>query len=170
LFPDDLDGLIQDVLFCAANWSFLAKLHVQSMSTVRLLEARTKEFGALLRKLRRATQNVNIVETPSEVRARKQRASGSNPKGLGGNTTQPSESTSSGPKPRPLNLNTVKKHLLPHVIDSILRYGSTDSYSSRRVCLVVSASEFYHCLIFELGRIRTQDCQGIVHEDKWEGV
>lgn len=138
LFPAELDGVIQDVLFCAANWQFLAKLHVQSTSTVQLLEQCSKQYGTLLRKLRRATQHVNVVETPSEVRARKQRASGPNAKDI--DLNQPIESAPSGPKPRPLNLNTVKKHLVLHTIESITRYGSTDSYSSRRVCLLVSLS------------------------------
>ena len=52
LFPAELDGIIQDVLFCAANWQFLAKLHVQSTSTVQLLEWCSKQYGALLQKLR----------------------------------------------------------------------------------------------------------------------
>ena len=145
LFPAELDGIIQDVLFCAANWQFLAKLHVQSTSTVRLLERCSKQYGALLRKLRQATQHFNVVETPSEVRARKQRASGPNAKDIGLN--QPLESTSSGPKPRPLNLNTVKKHLVLHTIDSITRYGSTDSYSSRRVCPPAPLSIIYRTLM-----------------------
>jgi hypothetical protein len=112
---------------------------MQSTSTVRLLETCTKEYGALLRKLRQATQNLNVVETPSEVRARKQKASSSNLKELGVDVNPSAPQASTGPRPKPLNLNTVKKHMLPHVIDTITRYGSTDSYSSRRVCLTPSA-------------------------------
>ena len=91
-------------------------------STLDLLEAITREFGRLMRQFRDDTSDeFDTVEFPCETGARK-----------GGVRSS---------KKKKLNLNTYKFHALGDYVATIRLFGTTDSYSTQVVSLIL------HCII-----------------------
>lgn len=119
-----------DVVFTSANWLFLAKLHIHSETTLQVLRGVTKQYGTAVRKLQKDTLHIQTMETPSEVQSRKRRAAKAAEKT--GNLASLTAFSSSA-RPRPLNINTIKNHQSPHVVEAIEEFGATVSYSTWRV-------------------------------------
>ena len=118
LIPDH-DALLRSLLFCAANWLSLAKLHVHSESTLHVLNKLTKEYGRLTRQLARDTENVKMVETPREAEIRRRRK-------VPGSTA----ASESGPKSKPITNSTFKHHMMTHYVLAIMFWGTVDSFTT----------------------------------------
>ena len=102
------------LLYKSTEWHALAKLRMQTDSTLDLLEKVTREFGRLIRQFRDKTaEEFDTVELPRETRARKGEAR--------------------SPKKKKLNLNTYKFHALGDYVATIRLFGTTDSYSTQVV-------------------------------------
>lgn len=127
VFPQPLDALVQKLLFCAANWQLLAKLHQHSSTTLHLLQLCTREYGHLIRELIRETATYKTKETAPEVQARQRRLTKANER------SPDASSLAGGAKAKKLNINTFKSHNMGHIVSAILLFGTLDSYSTSRV-------------------------------------
>lgn len=114
LFPSDMQPVIDDLLFCAVDWLSLAKLHIQTDTTLWLLERCTTDLASLCCKVRRLTQHLKMGYLPSEVRTRQRRT-----------PTASSETTR-----RHFNFATIKYHMPADLVRAIILFGTTDSYTT----------------------------------------
>ncbi|KAI0069759.1 hypothetical protein K474DRAFT_1687673 [Panus rudis PR-1116 ss-1] len=139
LFPNAVhDKAIQELLFTLAEWHATAKLHMHTDSSVAYMQKSTEALGT---KLRAFEKNIcpqyNTKELPREEAARRGRAK----RKTGTSATQASDSASSatrtrssgaaGAKQKLLNLKLYKVHVLGYYARQIVRFGSTDSYSTQ---------------------------------------
>jgi hypothetical protein len=116
------------LLFTFAYWHALAKLRQHTAATLKKLSEATTKLGSELRDFQTATEDLEVYETPQEVRARHRQAA-TRAKHQGTTATHaPSER-----KPCKLNLNTPKFHALGHYVATIAQYGTTDSFSTQTV-------------------------------------
>jgi hypothetical protein len=149
LFPEPDNEHILDLLYIFATWHALAKLRVHIDDTLQLLDIATSAIGAQLRdfrdticvkydthelskemlaRRRRNSQKIRIGETTTEIQE-------------GGNAHMSSSSLrtnntrnhSETRKQRKFNLNTYKFHAMGDYVESIKRFGTTDSYSTETV-------------------------------------
>lgn len=108
--------MVLRLLYKAAEWHALAKLRMQTNSTLDLLDVVTKEFGRLMRQFRdKTTEAFDTVELPHEMGSRKGGARSS----------------------KKLNLNTYKFHALGDYVKTIRLFGTTDSFSTQVVSPVM---------------------------------
>ncbi|KAF9503826.1 hypothetical protein BS47DRAFT_1309187, partial [Hydnum rufescens UP504] len=155
------DHTIQDVTFCAANWLLLAKLHSHTSATITLLCKCTSVYGSLTHKFTHDTNSVPTVKTPNEADAHQRReakvAATGTTSGTGvANTcsailaastigTGPQKSQEAGgPHSKKFSLQTYKWHAMGHVADAIEEIGSTESYSTSRVCQFLQGDSYFY--------------------------
>ena len=116
------------LLYRTAEWHAFAKLRLHTESTLQHLEGLTTEFGKLMRKFRDTTQSAFVTfELPKEtgVRQRRQKSDKGKEKVAAGST--------SGRKPKNLNLFTYKWHALGDYAPAIRLFGGTDGFSTQVV-------------------------------------
>jgi hypothetical protein len=133
LFPAEHDAVIQSLLYRFAQWHALAKLRIQSESTLSFLEETFKKLSQQLRRFQRDTcAAFNTIELPKEKAARQRRTTQhSEP-----NTTSPE---SSQPRVKKFNLSTYKFHAMGDYLRTIRFFGTTDSFTTQ----IVSTYAFY---------------------------
>jgi hypothetical protein len=143
LLPTFHDTAVQDILFTLAYWHALAKLRMHTDSTLVLLRGATSSLGTLLRRFIKYTCSAfDTRELPTEVatRGRRQKRKQTNKTDLQHDSTQPlvasqpSPTANSSAKKKHLNLMTYKLHALGDYVSQIMRFGTTDSYSTQRAC------------------------------------
>jgi hypothetical protein len=132
--------IIQDLLFILAMWHGLAKLRLQTETTLRFLEKTTKALGKTLRRfVWHVCSQVNTHKTSKEAQARvrckkKAQSKGKAKKqgGKGGNSN--TTGSESGTHKKTFNMLTFKMHSLEHYPATIRLFGTTDSYTTQPVC------------------------------------
>ncbi|KAG8696869.1 hypothetical protein FRC08_006873 [Ceratobasidium sp. 394] len=127
LFPPGDDAVIQQLLFTVAHWHALAKLRVQTTTTLNMLRTQTT---VLARRLRRFQTTIavryNTVETDNEHEKQKRQETR---RALAtGSVVQSTEPHKRGVK---FNLTTYKFHALGDYPDTIEKFGTTNSYSTQ---------------------------------------
>jgi hypothetical protein len=126
------DGLLDEphntcvlkLLFDLAHWHGLAKLRMHTDTTLDILAEVTTSLGSSLRVFKGSTCSAFLTrELERERAARQRRQEKSGTKKTGNSTC----------KPKQLNLKTYKFHSLGDYVETIQRFGTTDSYSTQSV-------------------------------------
>lgn len=132
---EDHDRRIQELVFTMAEWHANAKLRLHTDSTVSTLKELTRSLGTRIRYF--ALKICSLYDTrelPREEAARaRRRAKQAAQRG----DTNPPQSRKTGPLCKVFNLITYKLHALGDYVAHILRFGTTDSYSTQTVCRFV---------------------------------
>ena len=129
LFPEPHNTSVIELLFIFATWHALAKLHIHTDTSLRLLDTATTALGNALRYFVRVTcPEFNTFETSSEYtkRQRQQAAAAS--------ATLNAAPPSTGRQRRTFSLKTIKLHFLGDYVSCIKMFGTTDNYNSALVC------------------------------------
>ncbi|KAJ7227496.1 hypothetical protein GGX14DRAFT_630186 [Mycena pura] len=107
-------------------------------TTIAHLKTTTKELGRVLRRFRdHVCPHFKTKELPIEERARERRQATKARKGKGRRATTTTANASTTKKE--YNMFTYKLHALGDYIASILWFGTSDSYSTQPVCIVLRA-------------------------------
>ena len=110
------------LLYRCAQWHALAKLRIHNDHTLALLDHVTTLLGAEIRRFDRDTcSKYDTKELAKEAEARSRREAG-------GKGAQSSTRRSVS-----LGIYTIKLHFLGDYVDSIRRFGTSDSYSTEIV-------------------------------------
>ena len=134
LLPEPHNTSVIKLLFIFATWHALAKLHIHTDTSLRLLDTATTALGNALRHFAYVTcPEFDTFETAAEHAKRQcQQAA-----------TTSSTSTAAPPttsrQPRRFSLKTIKLHFLGDYVTCIKMFGTTDNYNSAIVCQVQSA-------------------------------
>lgn len=119
-----------ELLFIFTTWHALAKLHMHTDTSLKLLDTATSALGNALRYFTRVTcPNFDTFETSAEYSKRQRQQAATV-------TTQPAtntESPSTGRQRRTFSLKTVKLHFLGDYVSCIKMFGTTDNYNSALV-------------------------------------
>ena len=127
------DKHIQDLLFVLAEWHANAKLRLHTESTIQVLRDLTRTFGFLIRHFaNKISPQYDTRELPREEAARIRRRAKKMAQGKQGPASAAPSTT--GPLRKAFNLLTYKLHALGDYVTHIIRFGTTDSYSTQTVC------------------------------------
>lgn len=137
LFPEPHDDIVQDLLFTLAEWQALAKLRLHTDTTLQFLNATTTLLGQSLRHFKdEVCEAFRTCELPREEAARGRRTAAKTAKGTGEVTTSAvAKPKATGPRQRKFNLQTYKLHALGDYGATILRFGTSDNYTTQIVCV-----------------------------------
>ena len=117
------------MLFLLAEWHANAKLRLHTDSTLKTLKDLTRTFGFHIRHFSKSIcPCYSTRELPREEAARARRRA----KKVSQGQALPSTSTN-GPVQKLFNLMTYKLHALGDYVYHIVRFGTTDSYSTQTV-------------------------------------
>ena len=132
LLPPKHDEIVQTLLFCLAEWQALAKLRLHTEDTLALLRQALRQLGAQTRKFQRVTcQAFQTKELPQESAEQHRKEMADVQSG------QRRKPPTSGAQPKTFNINTYKFHALGDYETMIRRFGTTDSYSTRVVSVLL---------------------------------
>jgi hypothetical protein len=140
LLPNKHNNDIQSLLFTTAEWHTLAKMRLHTDSTLAWLDESTKAFGKQIRRFQSHTCSFfDTRELPQEEAARsrhqKKKKRSINPSPL---APAPSTATpSAGTKKKLFNLVLIKLHALGDYVKTIKTFGTTDSYSTQPVWMLL---------------------------------
>ena len=127
------NNIILDLLFSLNEWMSLAKLRLHTDTTLDLLERSTTALGQNLRRfVVRVCEDFATQDLPQEESARGRRIAAINEKARMNSNTSQSQSVKTK-KRRQFNLKMYKLHSLGDYVESIKRFGTTDSYSTQLV-------------------------------------
>ena len=116
-----------------AEWHANAKLRLHTDSTVASLKELTRALGSLMRFFaNRLCPDYDTRELPREEAARARRRAKKKPSQNDPNTPS---TLKTGPLRKVFNLVTYKLHALGDYVAHILRFGTTDSYSTQTVSM-----------------------------------
>ncbi|KAJ8092300.1 hypothetical protein PM082_023903 [Marasmius tenuissimus] len=125
LFLDELDEIIQDLLFTFATYERYCNLRQHTDSTINTMKSTTSELGRHLRRYKDAVSGIATVESKHERQARLKR----DPNG------------DKGSRRKAFSLVNYKTHALGHEADTIMKYGTTDGTSTQPVSMVQGERE-----------------------------
>ncbi|KAF9548000.1 hypothetical protein CPC08DRAFT_591470, partial [Agrocybe pediades] len=121
---------IMDLLFVLCTWHALAKLRLHTASTLNGLQESTKSLGQLLRDfVRKVCSKYKTKELPREEAARTRRRAAAASKGK---AVRKDNGQKGAKKLKLFNLSTFKLHALGYYVPSIIRSGTSESYSTQR--------------------------------------
>ena len=129
LLPEPHNSSVIELLFIFATWHALAKLHIHTDTSLKLLDTATMALGNALRYFTYVTcPEFDTFKTTAEYakRQRQQAATTSS-------TSTAAPSTTSR-QPRRFSLKTIKLHFLGDYVSCIKTFGTTDNYNSALVC------------------------------------
>jgi len=116
------------LLYRTAEWHAFAKLRLHTEGTLRYLDRLTTVLGRSMRKFRDTTHSAFATfELPKETGARQRRQKSGKGKEKAGT------GSTSGRKPKSLNLFTYKWHALGDYVRAIRLFGGTDGFSTQLV-------------------------------------
>ncbi|KAJ3559339.1 hypothetical protein NP233_g11288 [Leucocoprinus birnbaumii] len=122
LLPAPHNDIVLDLLFSLCRWHALGKLRLHTTSTLQALDQATTNLGSVLRKFKNSTCSFfRTTEVPRNTAARGRQSAAVN---------NPGEAAT-GASTRLLNLLTYKLHALGDYVATIIRFGTTDSYSTQ---------------------------------------
>ncbi|KAK7679639.1 hypothetical protein QCA50_017351 [Cerrena zonata] len=125
----DHDRCIQDLLFVVAEWHANAKLRLHTNSTVKILEELTRTFGFMIRYFtNKICPTYQTRELPREEAARVRRQA---KKASQGNQLPTTPAANTGRLNKTFQLLTYKLHAMGDYVWHIIRFGTTDSYSTQ---------------------------------------
>ena len=131
-----------EFLFIFATWHTLAKLHIHTETSLRLLDTTTTALGSALRYFSRVTcPEFDTFETTAKY-AKRQRQQAA--------TTSTAAPPPTSRQPRKFSLKTIKLHFLGDYVSCIKTFGTTDNYNSAIVRQILT------CLLM----MRTNPSQG----------
>ena len=189
LLPEPHNKTLMSLLFRLAEWHALAKLRMHTESTLTQLEKVTSIIGRQLRdfsnitckafkttelpkeaeaRARRETRQQKSKQTSKDVsRATMEASSEAPPEGA----SQPLSSTVSAPKgkkAKTLNLFVYKIHALGDYAATIRLFGTTDSYSSQIVSIILYFISMFLLTLFkgELQHRRVKRLYGRTNKNK----
>jgi len=143
LLPAKHNNDIQSLLFTTAEWHTLAKMRLHTDSTLAWLDESTKAFGKEIRRFQSHTCSFfDTRELPQEEAARSRRQKKTKGSINLSNTSPltPAQSTatsSAGTKKKLFNLILIKLHALGDYVKTIKTFGTTDSYSTQPVWMLL---------------------------------
>jgi len=143
LLPAKHNNDIQSLLFTTAEWHTLAKLRLHTDSTLAWLDESTKAFGKEIRRFQSHTCSFfDTRELPQEEAARSRRQKKTKGSINLSNTSPlaPAQSTATSSavtKKKLFNLILIKLHALGDYVKSIKTFGTTDSYSTQPVWILL---------------------------------
>lgn len=129
LLPEPHNTIVLTLIYIFATWHAYAKLRLHSSSTIRSFRVVTTTLGAAARRFVRTTcKTYTAYELPQERdrRARRQAQKKSKSNANPGVKNLPK-------KRKDWNLSTYKWHALGDYPDTIINFGTTDSYSTQIV-------------------------------------
>jgi hypothetical protein len=130
------------LLYRTAEWHAFAKLRLHTEGTLQYLDRLTTVLGQSMRKFRDITHSAFATfELPKETGARQRRQNSGKGKEKAGT------GSTSGRKPKNLNLFTYKWHALGDYVHAIRLFGGTDGFSTQLVSDFVLIFQIYSCLI-----------------------
>jgi hypothetical protein len=143
LLPEPHNSRVLKLLFLLAHWHGLAKLRMHTEFTLDVLSQVTVSLGNHLREFEEKTcATFSTRELERERATRQRRQERERAKVDAGSTL--TATSSNARKPKRLNLKTYKYHTLGDYASTIRRYGTTDSYSTQRVCPTFSFRSTAH--------------------------
>ena len=111
-----------ELLLTFATWHALAKLHIHTETSLRLLDTATTALGNALRYFARVTcPEFNTFETSAEYTKRQRQHAA---------TTSTTAPLPTSRQPRSFSLKTIKLHFLGDYVSCIKMFGTTDNYNS----------------------------------------
>lgn len=139
LLPEPHNSMVVHLVYLSAHWHGLAKLRLHTDLTLGIMDRLTTELGQALREFEKnicATYVTRELPRESAARQRRQKAKQDTSQKEDEPTDNVHTSTNEEPKrlKKTLNLQTYKHHSLGDFVDTIRRYGTTDSYSTQLVC------------------------------------
>jgi len=137
LLPEPHNSNILRLLFICANWHALAKLRMHTDDSAGIFDHCTTHLGTHFRKFVNNTcPAFETYELKREFEARKRRGSkkAGASKGASDLVPEPPVATSDeGSRQKKFSLKTYKFHALGDYVETIRKYGTTDSYSTEPV-------------------------------------
>ncbi|KAL0058361.1 hypothetical protein AAF712_014965 [Marasmius tenuissimus] len=115
LFPNELDSLVQDLLFTFATYRRYCNLRQHMDSTIGSMKTTAAQLGFLFCQYKKAISPISTVETENEFRSHLKR----DPKG----DREAHKKT--------FSLVNYKTHALGHKADAIVKYGTTNGTSTQ---------------------------------------
>nr|GAT43813.1 predicted protein [Mycena chlorophos] len=128
---EQYDALVQKLIIELQVWHAYAKLRQHTTASLVRFRKITVELCATIRKFARETADLETCETPQEQGRRKRRDAAKAAQQAADGDVPVAEATESGPRARPLNLETYKYHTLPDYPEWIPLIGTTDSTSTQ---------------------------------------
>ncbi|KZV64559.1 hypothetical protein PENSPDRAFT_561883, partial [Peniophora sp. CONT] len=127
----DYDDDVQDLLYLLSYWHALGKFRKTSDTPLKVFEVVTVHLTNTLRHFADVVCPAfpNTMETDREYRAR--RDAQAKAKGKASGAANSSAADAGARRHKTFNLNTYKFHSLPDYVESIRRFGTTDSYSTQ---------------------------------------
>jgi hypothetical protein len=121
------------LLFTCAHWHGLAKLRMHTDLTLNVMDCVTTEIGAGLRDFQtKLCPAFTTRELQREADARRRRQS-KNAKAGADETKKASVNDGKKKKKKAFNIQTYKCHALGDYVETIRKFGTTDSYSTEPV-------------------------------------
>ena len=128
LFPEPHNTSVIELLFIFATWHALAKLHIHTETSLRLLDMATTALGNALRYFVRVTcPTFDTFETSTEYTKRQRQQAAAAP------STSSATPSSTGRQRQTFSLKTIKLHFLGDYVSCIKMFGTTDNYNSALV-------------------------------------
>ena len=116
-----------------AEWHANAKLCLHTESTIQVLRDLTRTFSFIIRHFAsKISSQYDTWELPREEAARIRRRAKKTAQGK--QAPAPAALSTTGPLRKAFNLLTYKLHALGDYVTHIIRFGTTDSYSTQTVC------------------------------------
>ncbi len=145
LFPTSANNkIVQDLLFILGAWHGLAKLCMHTDTSLKVFGGVTKEAGCLLRHfVNTVCNNFNTEETLTEAAARVRQEERAFAKAKKEGKTPGGKQKKQTKMKKKFNLSTYKLHALGDYPWTIWNFGTTDSYSTQRVCGFLITSAFF---------------------------
>ena len=133
LFDEPHNSTVIELLYIFATWHALAKLHIHTDTSLKLLDTATTALGNALRYFARVTcPEFNTLETTAEYAKRQRQQAAAT------TSTSSATSSSTGRQPRTFSLGTIKLHFLGDYVSCIKMFGSIDNYNSALVSDVLT--------------------------------
>jgi hypothetical protein len=139
LLPEPHNGIVMRLLFTCVHWHSLAKLRMHTDITLDIMDDVTTSLGKAFREFQtKVCPAYQTYELPREEAARYRRKS---KKATQGENSSAQSNPPAKPKARvkrELNIQTYKFHSLGDYVETIRRYGTTDSYTTEVAsCFIV---------------------------------
>lgn len=137
LLPEPHNMYVLKLLFELAHWHGLAKLRMHTDATLEILSRITRSLGNTLRIFEEKTCAAFETRELERERAARQRCQEKSATNVASQTRKPTALDSIARKLKGFNLSTYKYHAIGDYVDTIRRFGTTDSYSTQPVSFYI---------------------------------
>lgn len=127
MINEEHNNIILDLLFTLSEWMSLVKLRLMTEEHRQILREVTTALGYQLRRFKsKVCKYYKTKDLPPDETARGKKENGPYP-----------ESVENEDGVKKFNLKRFKLHSLGHYVESILQFGTTDSYTTQLVSNVL---------------------------------